>query len=73
MMMEEGDSEQVLDIAEDGMHESSDDESGEGDGRDLEPGSSHQEESELDDSVHCFTGHTGIQRTQNSGWDTGSG
>ena len=58
MMINEADSEQVLDIEEDGMQESSDDEGREGD-EGSAPGTSDQQENEVDDSVHCFTGHTG--------------
>ena len=60
MMINEADSEQILEIEEDGMQESSDDEGREG----LAPGTSDQQENEADDSVHCFTGHTG----EFSGW-----
>lgn len=59
-MMNEADSEQVLDVEEDhGMQESSDEEGGEGD-EGSQPGGSDHQDNEVDDSVHCFTGHTGI-------------
>ena len=58
MMINEADSEQVLDVEEGGMQESSDDEGREGD-EGAAPGTSDQQENDIDDSVHCFTGHTG--------------
>ena len=69
MMINEADSEQVLDIDEDGMQDSSDDEGREGD-EESAPGTSEQQEDEVDDSVHCFTGHTGnlFAVLQSSDW-----
>jgi len=59
MMMDEADSEQVLEIPEDDGMVSSDDGGQEGEEGETGSGGSEQQASEVDDSVHCFTGHTG--------------